>query len=282
MGPCPTIRRRTLTPGAMNTETGTLVPRYRLCTGGYWLSAFALGLLCLSEALFLWVVFTRDRGLFELMQQSFWTWAVEMPISAGALIGSYLLWGRWTDRPWQRRAGLLVALNLFDFGYWAVTRFDPGGAFGPQGRHEWLFSNLTMIFGWLEFYLFADLAAEVAWHLGVQSSPESGRTARLFAIAGMIVSIGFFLAQTRWAHGWPLIQRPIAIHPEILIRLGVAFLRLVSAMQVVVLCYVAGDACRRTARTLADESQGDDPFSAGHDLGDPFNSTGAVEDDFHG
>lgn len=242
----------------MESEYPALIRRYRLCTAGFWVSAVALGLLVLSEALFLWMVFTRDLGVLALMQQAAWTWAVEMPITAGALIGSYLLWGRWTDAHWQRRAGALVAMNLYDSLSWAASRFAPAGAIAAN---EWFLTNLSQAFGWVEFALFAGLAAEVAGHLDDRLKPDLGRTARLFAMAGLTISLLFFFGQTRWAAGWPLQPKPIAPHAEILMRLGVAFLRVACPIQVIGLCWVAGEACRRTATELVEEARADDPFA---------------------
>ncbi|MEW4567860.1 hypothetical protein AB1L88_08330 [Tautonia sp. JC769] len=237
----------------MHVEHPSLAPRYWLCTAGFWIAGAALGLLCLSAALMLWILLTWDQRLLVLLRQPWFTWTVELPITAGALLGSYLLWGRWTDAHWQRRAGLLVILNLFDSIHWGISQAGmmglPVGAMG----HDWLLYNSVLIFGWIEFYLFASLAAEVASHLGMKAAADAGRTARQFSMVGLIVSLIYFVTQTRWGAGWPLIAGPRPNLAEALMYLGVTFLRVIAALQVATLCVMAGIACRRTARALVAE-----------------------------
>ena len=71
----------------MQFEHESSSPRYWLCTVGFWVAGLSLALLSLSGALMLWIVLTLDQGLFLAMQQPWFTWGVELPITAGALIG---------------------------------------------------------------------------------------------------------------------------------------------------------------------------------------------------
>jgi hypothetical protein len=239
----------------MDLERESTVPRYRLCSVGYLISGIALGLLSLSGALMLWVYLTVDQRLFAAMQQPWFTWGVELPITGGALLGSYLLWGRWTDAAWQRRVGLLVILNLFDAISWGLSQAQQLGVPIAVVGNEWLLFNVVMLFGWVEFYLFADLAAEVASHLGMRAAPDAGRTARQFSAAGLVLSTFYFATQTRWDAGWPLVPGPIGDLAEALMTLGVTFLRVIAALQVASLCMIAWAACRRTARELVAEEE---------------------------
>lgn len=239
----------------MESEHEPIAPRYRICNVGFWISGLALALLGLSGALTLWGNLTGAQGLLLAMQQPWFTWGVELPITAGALLGSYLLWGRWSDANWQRRAGLLVAMNLFDAISWGFYQASEMGAAVAVANHHWLVDNLVMLFGWVEFFLFADLAAEVASHLKIRTAHDAGQTARRFCTFGFTVSLIFFVTQTRWDAGWPLIQGPWPNLPALLMWLGVAFLRVLAALQVATLCFLAGMACRRTARELSQEAE---------------------------
>ena len=138
-----------------DVQQPTDAQRYGICSAGFWIAGIALGLLGLSGALLLWVVFTADQALLLAMQQPGWTWAVDLPITAGALLGSLLLVGRWPDRNWQWRAGVLAAMNGFDAITWALTHHDLLGFEADLGRYGWLVENLVMLFGWAEFLLFA-------------------------------------------------------------------------------------------------------------------------------
>ena len=42
----------------------------------------------------------------------------------GCLVGTYLLWGRWSDSGWQRRVGLLIVMSLVDVVLWALNQSD--------------------------------------------------------------------------------------------------------------------------------------------------------------
>lgn len=239
----------------MDSEHDSISPRYWICSAGFWIAGAALALLSLIGAVTLWAFLTGDQRLWVALQQPWCTWGVELPITAGALLGSYLLWGRWTDAHWQRRAGLLVLLNLLDSIHWGLSQASLMGVQAANLGHPWLAHNLVMIFGWIEFYLFADLAAEVASHLGVKAAPDAGRTARQFSTAGLAVSIIYLVTQTRWEAGWPLVPGPIPNLGEALMSLGVTFLRVIAGVQVATLCAIAGFSCRRTARELIREEE---------------------------
>ncbi len=78
----------------------------------------------------------------------------------------------------------------------------------------------------------------------------------------------FFVTQTRWGGGWPLIEGPETLG-KALMRLGITFLRVIASLQVATLCIIAGMACRRTARELAEH----DAEMAGSALFDPNRPT---------
>ena len=243
--------------------------RYGICSAGFWIAGIALGLLGLSGALFLWVVFTADRALLLAMQQPGWTWAVDLPITAGALLGSLLLVGRWPDRSWRWRAGLLAAMNGFDAVTWALTHHDLLGFEADLGRHEWLVENLGMLFGWAEFLLFAHLATEVAIDLGTPSAVGLYRGVVRFSIAGLALSALVFATQTRWGAGWPPAPALGRNPADALMSLGVALLRTITSFQAAMLCIIAGTSCRHTARHLAEQRVDVDPFEAVSRYGTP-------------
>ncbi len=259
----------------MDLEREPLQLRYRLCGLGFSIAGIALGLLCISSALNLIVFLTGDMWLWGLQEKTWWSWVVGAPITCGALIGSYLLWGRWTDSSWQRRAGLLVLLNLFDFCMWTFYQGEMIGLRMGHLRHDWLINNLTSAFGWIEFLLFASLAAEVAAHLGMPGAIEAGESACKFALAGLIVSLIFFVTSTDWKAGWPLGPAVQANPLTHLMLLGFFFLRTICSLQVAALCLVAGRYCRRTRETLRREEAENDSFHfPEHSIEDFFTARG--------
>ena len=48
-----------------------------------------------------------------IMGQTWYQW-LDAPIVWCRLIGAILLWGRWAQKSWQRRTGLLLALCMVD------------------------------------------------------------------------------------------------------------------------------------------------------------------------
>ena len=61
----------------------------------------------------------------------------------GCLIGTYLLWGRWSQLGWQRRVGLLIVMSL---------------AGGPVQEAYLVLANFTIIVYFIPYlYLFASL-----------------------------------------------------------------------------------------------------------------------------
>jgi hypothetical protein len=85
----------------------------------------------------------RDR------HHPWYPWLVGAPITWGSLVGSYLLWGRWSEPSWQRRAGLLVLMNGFDLLTWFLHNAEALGLpSDPQlqrllTEHAWFLTSLT-------------------------------------------------------------------------------------------------------------------------------------------
>ncbi len=237
------------------------IRRYRLCTVGFAISALSIGLLSINSGLWLWANLTRDNVLFQLLQQRWWSLIVGFGISGGALLGSYLFWGRWIDERWQRRVGVLVALNFFDFAYSLLDRLGEFGVNPLPDDHDWLIGNLITGFGWIEFYLFADLASEVALHLGRRGIREAGNTAKLFALAGLTISIVYLTIGTDWMAGWPLQEVPIPDFMRGMIALAFGGLRMMNSLQVAALCLAAALATRQTTQRLQADALKADPFA---------------------
>lgn len=232
-------------------------PRYWLCTLGFGLTSLSMALLAISSALvFLGLVeavFHGDRRLLNLVQEHWWTYVVGLPIPYAALIGSYLLWGRWTDKSWQSRAGLFLLLNAVDAVVGTLLESESLGLeIGPLS-HAWSLSYMTQAFGWVELYLAASLAAEVASHLGVRGAQWSGQKISRLAIAGFAVSSFLFFMRTDWQAGLPLQPRgPIRDELTLLLILGTYIVRAFCSGQVAILGYLAARECRRTYREIGE------------------------------
>src|SRR5205823_13017835 len=170
----------------------TYLLRYRLCRAGFALIALGLSLLCLDMACHLAIWMTRDGKLLGMIQHPLWSWMVGAPITWSTLLGSYLLWGRWTEPGWQRRAGLLVFMNFIDLIQWAVEHGDALGLRLGTVGHPWLRYQLGGLFNWVELALCASLAADVSAHLGRTDAPQAGQTSRAFAIVGLVLGLVLF------------------------------------------------------------------------------------------
>jgi hypothetical protein len=227
--------------------------RYRLCAAGFALTALAMGLLCLDAALHLLFLLTRDLRIAAIGDQSWYTWLVGAPITWGSLIGSYLLWGRWSEPSWQRRSGLLVLMNGFDLLTWFLHNAEALGLpFDPQlqrllTEHAWFLATLTRALGWAELAVCASLATDVLVHLERPGAPAAGQSARIFIAAGAAALVLSFLLQTDWDRNrlWPLARQPIMTPSIFLMTLVSSFLLTVSSLQVTALSFEASRFCRR-------------------------------------
>ena len=241
--------------------------RYRLCRAGFALAALGLALMSLDSACWLLTQFTRWFELLQLLRSPAWDWTVGVTITASTLLGPLLLWGRWSEPHWQRRAGVLVVLNLVDVGYWAWRHGDLFGLWrGAMPPHWWLSTMLIIGSSWVQFGLFGSLAADLSAHLGAKPAPEAGQRARALAAAGAGVWLVALWHLTNWRR-WPLTPQFSPLGP--LIWTGMTALRALAAFQVAALCLAA---CRDCARMLRDLDR-----AARFDLDGPHHAGGALD-----
>src|SRR5262249_32730053 len=103
----------------MDLEREKLRVTYQVCRLGFGLLTVALGLACFTSILPLLANFHRDLFFLyiRILRSSWYPW-ISVPITWGGLVGVTLLWGRWDHPSWQRRAGLLLVMNLVDGALW--------------------------------------------------------------------------------------------------------------------------------------------------------------------
>jgi hypothetical protein len=225
-------------------------PRYLLCSIGFWLLTVSFGLLGLCNALPLIGVINNDNRIFQVMSQRWWTLSISLPLSYMGLLGSYLLWGRWSDMSWQRRAGLMVLLSLLNSIAATLIRADDLGFVARIEPAKHTLSVMIDSFGWVKLFLAASLATEVASQLGRPTISEAGRLSERVALFGLALCVALTIVHTSWRDGWPL-QRLPARDPFVLLgELGAVLLKALSAAQVATLCFLAAIESRRTWRLL--------------------------------
>lgn len=237
----------------MNLEPERNRLRYHLCAGGFTLTALALGLLCADAALHLLHALSRDGRVLAILENPWYSRLVGAPITWGSLVGSYLLWNRWDQPSWRRRAGLLVLMNTFDLLTWFLHNgLDLGLWTDPAiGRllaeHGWFLRNLSQALGWAELALFASLAADVLAHLEMPGALQAGQTTRIFITVGATAQVLFFLLLTDWRREphWPLPRRQGGDPLVYLLFLASSFLLAVASLQVTALSMVASRYCQR-------------------------------------
>ena len=230
-------------------EPEDLRPRYRLCQAGFALLALGLGLLCGDAALDFAYWCSGSPAIAALVRDPLWTWLVGAPITWGTLVGSFLLWGRWTEPSWQRRAGLLLLMNGIDLVHWTLRHGDALGLRIGELPHGWLRSQLSGGMGWIELALSATLAADLSVHLGRKEAPDSSRGARALAMVGLVVWGLFFLQHTHWRR-WPLRPRNFLTPETYLLLIGQSLLLAITAFQVTALCILAARQCGHYLREL--------------------------------
>jgi hypothetical protein len=242
----------------LDPERDTQRQTYRLCRLGFAIMAAILVLASADAVVFLARLF-GFRLLAWIAHTPVWRW-LGVPIVWGSLVGSYLLWGRWREPSWQRRAGLLVLMCLVDAVLWIIDHGNVLGLSVGGFGHEWLRSQLGQALGWAEFALIASLAGDLMAHLGADQAPDAAKATRSLAATGAVVWFLYFCEQTIWSQGWPLVgkARPDSLE-SLLLFLGSQMIWTVTLIQVTALTIAA---TRQTSQAL-DEMDREDQD---HDL----------------
>lgn len=243
----------------MDLERETQRQTYRLCRLGFAILSLSLLLACSTSILVLVAQFGGRPLVAWIVNLWWWRW-VGTPVVWGCLIGTYLLWGRWSDPGWQRRVGLLIVMGLVDVVLWALDHGDDLALRLGDVGHHWLRYHLGEALGWAEFALLASLAGDVMAHLGVEQAREASRSTRSLAATGAVVWILLFCQCTDWRRGWPL-QGPRNDSLEtLLLQLGTTMIWTITLIQVTALSIAA---TRETARAVTEmdiEDRRDDLF----------------------
>ena len=228
--------------------------RYQLCRAGFALIAVALVLASLQSILSFPMHFRARPFLPWLLRSAAWQWT-DVPVVWGSLIGVYLLWGRWDDRSWQRRAGLLLVMCLADAWLWFLDHgADLGLRVGDVGS-VWFRVHVGQALGWAEFALIAGLACDVMVHLGVPQAAETGRSTRSLAATGAGIWMLRFLIQTDWRQGWPLDFRRVLTVESLLLNLGWNLVWTITVIQVTALVIAATRQLNEVLREMAKEDE---------------------------
>ena len=248
----------------MDLEPEPLRRRYGLCRVGFGLAGVALLLLAADLALHILIHLIRlTSGRTPewawIVLTDGWAWLVGAPITWLSLIGTYLLWGRWSESSWQRRAGLLVVLNLCDLLYWGTTHAEKAGIGGMGLADDWFLSNLSRSFGWAELALTASLAADLGSHLGSKRAAEAGRATRSLVATAAMLWFFLFCNETAWDRGWPLVRAPLNDLGTYAMIIGIIGLQAMASLQVAGLCFAASRECGRLLGELGREGE-DDPL----------------------
>ena len=222
-----------------------------------------------GRALAVWIVNTR-----------WWDW-LDVPIVWGSLIGTYLLWGRWNERGWQRRAGLLLVMCGVDMALWFLEHGNDLGLQDSEIGHPWLRNQLGQAprMGGVHPHCRPRLRPPVAPRdrarpRGREGDPFVGR-------AGAVVWMIQFTERTAWHLGWPLQDQGIRTPWTWLLYMGTHMIWTITLIQVTALTITT---TRQTTRVLAEmerEDRQDDLFHSPtesdgftpRDSGDPWKSS---------
>jgi len=232
---------------------------YLLCRAGFWLLSCALLIACASTLISLPRRFIGQPFLPWLQNSTWWSW-IDAPIVWGSLCGSYLLWGRWNDKGWQRRSGLLVLMGAVDAVLWLIDHGQELGLRTGDFGHLWLRHNLGQALGWAEFALIASLSCEVMVHLGVGPAAETGKATRSLAATGAAVFMLLFWQTTAWERGWPLEWRRFRMIESQLLELGTTMIWTITLMQVTALTIAATRQCSAVLAEMDREDEANDPL----------------------
>ncbi|GAC1340607.1 MAG: hypothetical protein NVSMB14_06300 [Isosphaeraceae bacterium] len=253
-----------------NQDIVEVRPRYVLCRIAFLLVGIGLGIYCLDVVAQLTMFLTRDAGILKALRSDWWKWVVGAPITWCTVLGAFLLWGRWRDTSWQRRAGLLLLFNLIDVVTWTISHGnDLGLKIGDFSLYAFLRNEMSQLLGWAEFYLFATLASEVADHLAADPNLlRVGRAMGPLCAIGATLSVLEFFGMLDRRGGWP--PRPGVGNPEVVLLMLIGLvLTFMATAQTVLLSLLASRKCRDHLAHLARVQSGDDLLEPRSKLDDP-------------
>ena len=237
---------------------------YRLCQIGMVLSGLSMVLFALdstTQGLFLGSIFFTGRFppfWMTVFEAVWWDLAIKLPMNLLALAGAYFLWGRWNESSWQRRAGLLVVLNLFDMVLWTSRHAEFLGL-GPEYLgHEWFIRNLTRALEWAEIALLASLSADLWTHLGSTIAEASGLATRKLVGTAALFWMLTFCTRTDWQRGWPLVVAPLRDPSTLIFMTGVTILRTITILQTMALAFGAAHACGEVVAQIDKQERSED------------------------
>ncbi|WP_435015660.1 hypothetical protein TA3x_003204 [Tundrisphaera sp. TA3] len=228
--------------------------RIRFCLLAFALLGFALVLASVGTV---GGVLAMFRGMPGGVFPESWKFAEASLVVWCSFVGTCLLWGRWRDASWQRRAGLLVLMGFVDLILWSLE-FAVVLGLSEQGiDHEWFRHCLGHALGWAELSLIASLAADVADHLGSPQALDIARGARALASVGATLWLAVIFFCTRWTVPfWPLRMRPMFRQPELqLMMLGETVLYTINLVQITALTLLAAYACTVALRNMIREDR---------------------------
>jgi hypothetical protein len=244
----------------MDQERETQRQTYQLCRLGFAILSVSLVLACFTSILALIAQFGGRPIVVWVVNMPWWRW-LGTPIVWGSLFGTYLLWGRWSDPGWQRRAGLLVVMGIVDVILWGLDHGNDLGLRLEDVGHKWFRSNLGEALGWAEFALMASLAGDVMAHLGVEQAREASKSTRSLAATGAVVWMILFCHCTAWKRGWPL-QGPRNDRSleTMLLYLGSTMIWTITLIQVTALSIAATRETSHVLSEMAREDRSEDLF----------------------
>jgi hypothetical protein len=231
---------------------------YRLCRLGFGLLALTLAVACFLQLVELSPLFLGRRGFFGLRGSAVGWW-LAVVLTWGLLPGAYLLWGRWSEAGWQRRAGLLVLMGMVDIVLWLIRFGEALGLRTGDFGHEWLRDSLGAALGWAELALTAGLACEMLVHLGVAAAAETGKATRSLAATGAVVWMLWFCQVTDWGV-WPLAERKPFPRESLLVYMGWTMIWTITLLQVTALTVAATRQCTRVLAQMDAEDAENDPL----------------------
>jgi hypothetical protein len=186
-----------------DTEREQLRKTYQLCRAGFGSYGAALVVASMTAMIDLLFVFRLEQVRW-IVNQTWYQW-LDAPIVWFRLIGAILLWGRWDQKSWQRRTGLLLALCMIDLVLWFVAKGEVLGLHGGDVGHEHLRYLVRHAMSWGRMALLSSLAGDYLVHLGIENARESDKLTRSMTVTGTLVWMLFVLQQTNWA-AWPLVR----------------------------------------------------------------------------
>ncbi len=156
----------------MHDELGQLRNTYRICCVGFAMLTVGFSMIFLYWSVILFSCLTLQLQFLQWLETEAVTFFFLIPMVLIKDLGLLMLWGRWTNKTWYRRSGLLMLMAGIDLVYLFYQNSDRFGLDMTLDEHRWMISNIAYLLHWAIYGTVGLIAFDIANHRAVQRTGD--------------------------------------------------------------------------------------------------------------